>query len=277
MSIDLNAALTVAEGLARRAGALVLEGLHKPGRVDYKGAVDLVTEYDRQSEALIVRGLLESFPDHHVVGEEGGGMGAPIDSAPYRWYIDPLDGTTNYAHGIPYFSVSMALAGPDDVPLLGLVYDPTRDECFRAVHGQGATCNGQPVHVSTVDDLSRAALVTGFPFDRRVNPDNNVAEFANFLVRAQTISRMGSAALDLSYVAAGRFDGFWEMRLNPWDMQAGMICVLEAGGRVSDYQGQAGTPVLYRGRQVVASNGLIHEQMLTVINQGDAAPRPDKA
>jgi myo-inositol-1(or 4)-monophosphatase len=276
MSIDLNAALAVAEELARRAGALVLEGLHKPRHVDYKGAVDLVTEYDGLSEALIVRGLLENYPDHHVVGEEGGGMGAPIEAAPYRWYIDPLDGTTNYAHGIPYFSVSIALAGSDAVPLLGVVYDPTRDECFRAVRGQGAACNGQPMHVSTVDDLSRAALVTGFPFDRRVNPDNNVTEFRNFLVRAQTISRMGSAALDLSYVAAGRFDGFWEMRLNPWDMQAGAICVVEAGGRVSDYQGQSGTATLYRGRQVVASNGLIHEQMLTVINQGDAAPRPDK-
>jgi myo-inositol-1(or 4)-monophosphatase len=275
MSIDLNAALAVAEGLARRAGALLLEGLQKPRHVDYKGAVNLVTEYDGQSEALIVRGLLENFPDHHVVGEEGGGKGAPIEAAPYRWYIDPLDGTTNYAHGIPYFSVSIALAGPDDVPLLGLVYDPTRDECFRAVRGQGATRNGQPMHVSTVADLSRAAIVTGFPFDRRTNPDNNLAQWGDFLVRAQSVSRMGSAALDLSYVAAGRFDGFWEMCLNPWDVQAGMLCVLEAGGRISDYRGQTGA--LYRGRQVVASNGLIHEQILAVIDLGDAAPRPDKA
>lgn len=272
MTLDLNNALAVADSLARRAGAFLLEGLDHPRRIDYKGAVDLVTEYDKQSEAMIVAGLREAFPDHHIVGEEGGGMGAPAETAPYRWVVDPLDGTTNYAHGIPYFAVSMALTGPDNAPLVGLVYDPTRDECFQAIRGQGATRNGKPMHVSAIDDLSRAALITGFPYDRWTNPDNNVEEFAACLLRAQSVSRMGSAALNLCNLAAGRFDGYWEMRMKPWDILAGLLCVTEAGGQISNTQG--GMEGVYEARKVVASNGVIHEQMLTVLSQRDAAPRP---
>lgn len=274
MSLDLNAALAVADDLARRAGALLLEALQHPRPVSFKGAINLVTETDRQSEALIVGGLCKAFPDHHIVGEEGGGAGAPRASAPYRWYVDPLDGTTNFAHGIPIFSVSIALAGPDDQPLLGVVYDPTRDEWFRAVHGQGATLNGQRLHVSDIPDVSQAALVTGFPYDRWTNPDNNIETFVSFLLRAQAVARMGSAALNLCYVSAGRFDGYWEKRINPWDVMAGLLCVQEAGGRISNFHGQ--TDGVFQGREVVASNGLIHERMLTVIVLGDAAPRPGK-
>ncbi len=273
MSIDLSAALTIAEDCALRAGALLREALQRPRQVDYKGVVNLVTQADRESEALIKARLLAVYPDHHIVGEEGGGVGAPAEQAAYRWYIDPLDGTTNFAHGIPIFTVSIALAGPDGLPLVGVVYDPNRDERFLAVRGRGVTLNGRPIHVSTVAALEQANLATGFPYDRWTNPDNNTEEWLNFLLRAQAVSRIGSAALELAYVAAGRLDGYWEQRVNPWDVMAGLLCVTEAGGRISDYHGQ--TEGVHQGREVVASNGLIHDRMLTVIILGEAAPRPD--
>jgi myo-inositol-1(or 4)-monophosphatase len=272
VSIDLGVTLMVADELAHRAGELLREAMRHPRQIGYKGAVNLVTESDRQSEELIVGGLLKAFPDFHIVAEEGGGRGAPIETAPYRWYVDPLDGTTNFAHGIPHFAVSLALAEPDGKPLLGIVYDPMRDECFRAVQGGGATLNGQPIHVSTVSDLSEAALATGFPYDRRTNPNNNIEEFSAFLLRTQSVSRLGSSALNLCYVAAGRFDGYWEMRINPWDILAGLLCVMEAGGRVSNYRGQLDG--LYQGCEVVATNGLIHERLLTVIALGHDSPLP---
>jgi myo-inositol-1(or 4)-monophosphatase len=272
MTLDLSSVLIVAEKIARRAGFLLREASQRPKQIDYKGAINLVTETDRQSEALIKSNLLAAFPDHHVVGEESGGTGAPIEIAPYRWYIDPLDGTTNFAHGIPHFSVSIAMAGPDDKPLVGVVYDPTRDECFTAVAGQGAMLNGQPIHVSSISDLGQAALVTGFPYDRRTNPDNNIEEFTAFLMRTQAVSRTGSAALNLSYVAMGRFEGYWEMRVNPWDVQAGILLVQEAGGHVSNYRGKPDG--IYLGGEVIASNGLLHERMLSVIILGNDAPRP---
>jgi myo-inositol-1(or 4)-monophosphatase len=274
MSIDLAAALMVAEDLAHRAGSLLREAVRRPRQIGYKGVVNLVTESDQQSEELIVGGLLNAFPQHHIVGEEGGSRGARIETAPYRWYVDPLDGTTNFAHGIPHFAISLALADQDDKPLLGVVYDPVRDECFRAIRGGGAALNGQPIHVSTVSDLSEAALATGFPYDRRTNPDNNLEEFSSFLLRTQSVSRLGSSALNLCYVAAGRLDGYWEQRIHPWDIQAGLLCVAESGGRVSNYHGQLDG--LYQGREVVASNGLIHERMLTVIVLGPDAPLPGK-
>jgi myo-inositol-1(or 4)-monophosphatase len=271
-SIDLAAALVVADDLAHRAGALLREALQQPRQIDYKGAINLVTQADRQSEALLVEGLLKAFPDHHIVGEEGGSTGAPIETAAYRWYIDPLDGTTNFAHGIPHFAVSMAMAGSDGKPLIGLVYDPMRDECFRATRGQGATLNNKPLQVSTIPDMAQSLIATGFPYDRWTNPDNNTEEWLSFIVRTQGITRMGSAALDLCYVAAGRFDGYWEMRLNPWDVQAGLLCVEAAGGRISNYHGKIDG--VYDGVEVVASNGLIHDRMLTVIVLGRDAPRP---
>jgi myo-inositol-1(or 4)-monophosphatase len=274
MALDLVAAADLAESLARRSGPILVEALQRPREVSYKGVVDLVTEFDKQSEKMIVGGILDAYPDHHIVGEEGGGQGAPIETAPYRWYIDPLDGTSNFAHGIPHFAVSIALAGPDDRPLMGIVFDPNRGEMFRAIKGQGATLNGKPMRVSAIPDISQAAMVTGFPHDRWTNPDNNLEEFSSFLVRAQSVSRMGSAALNLCYVAAGRFDGFWEMRVNLWDIEAGLLLVTEAGGRLSDYHGRE--DLLYKAQQVVASNGLIHDRMLTIIVLGKDAPRPGK-
>lgn len=272
MTLDLNSVLAVTEKVARRAGILLREASQHPQQIDYKGAINLVTETDRQSEALIKRELLAAFPYHHVVGEESGGTGAPIEVAPYRWYVDPLDGTTNFAHGIPHFAVSIAMSGPDDKPLVGVVYDPMRDECFSAAAGQGAALNGQPIHVSSISDLAQAVLATGFPYDRWVNRDNNIEEFTAFVMRTQAVSRMGSAALNLCYVAAGRFDGYWEMRLNPWDVQAGILIVQEAGGQVSNYRGKLDS--VCQGGELVSSNGLLHERMLSVIILGNDAPRP---
>ena len=205
MLLDLNKALAVADDLAHRAGALLRDAAQRPRHIDYKGVINLVTESDRASEALIVGELRSAYPDHGIVGEEGSSV-TPTGEG-YRWHVDPLDGTTNFAHGIPHFSVSIGLSDPNGVPLLGLVYDPMRDECFSAIKGQGATLNDKTIHVSVETELIRCVLSTGFPYDRSTNPDNNTTEWFNFLMRAQTVSRMGSAALDLCYVAAGRFDG----------------------------------------------------------------------
>jgi myo-inositol-1(or 4)-monophosphatase len=273
MSLDLIAALASAESLARHAGALLREASKYGTRhhIDYKGPINLVTETDRASEILIVAGLRSAFPEHGITGEEGSSF-APAAGAPdYRWHVDPLDGTTNFAHGIPHFSVTLALAGPDGVPLVGVVYDPIRYECFTAIKGQGATLNGQVMRVSRTPDLVHSAVSSGFPYDRASNPDNNSEEFSHFITRAQSTSRLGSAALDLAYVAAGRLDGFWEMRINSWDVMAGLLLVTEAGGRITNYHGK--TEGLYEGREVVASNGLIHDRMMSVIILGDAAPK----
>jgi myo-inositol-1(or 4)-monophosphatase len=262
-SLDLLNTLTTATDLARKAGLLLREGFATHNySVDLKSSNEVVTEYDRRSEAIIVQGLHVAFPDHHIVGEEGGGTGTPFEQAIFRWYVDPLDGTTNFSHGVPHFCVSIGLSGQDGIPLLGVIYDPMLDECFQAASGYGTTLNGQPVHISKTADLSGALVSSGFGYDSWTNPDNNTEEWANFVMRAQGMSRMGSAALDLAYVAAGRFDGYWEHRLNPWDMLAGICCVAEAGGRVTNYRGG------------VATNGLLHEQMLTVITLGANAPRP---
>jgi len=271
MTLDLKAALTTAEDLARKAGDLLREALARPRQIEFKGVINLVTETDRASEALIVGVLREAFPDHAIIGEEGTSIGT-AHQAVYRWHIDPLDGTTNFAHGLPHFSVSIGLAGPDGLPLLGVVYDPLLDECFTAIKGDGAFLNGQPIHVSSVAELSGAMLATGFPYDRWTNPDNNSREWLNFLVRTQAVSRLGSAALDLAYVASGRLDGFWEMKVNSWDVMAGLLFVTEAGGRVSNYTG--GTERLYEGRELIASNGILHDAMMSVLALREHAANP---
>jgi myo-inositol-1(or 4)-monophosphatase len=269
--------LETAIAIARGAGE-ILNSATADRAADFKlNETDLVTEYDRRSEAFIVSALKEAFPDHAVRGEEGTRVNS---GAEYEWLIDPIDGTTNFAHGLPVYSVVLALLHGGQ-PALGVVYDPTRDELFTALRGEGAFLDGRParsVHspgrrlgVSSHQPLSRALLVTGFPYDIRTNPDNNIARFNHFAVRARAVRRLGSAALDLAYVAAGRFDGYWETRLNPWDVAAGVLMVREAGGRVTDYA-DVDVPVPTAG--LVASNGLIHAEMLTVIREGAAAPRP---
>lgn len=269
MPLDLNAALAVADDLARRAGALLRDATQRPRQINYKGVINLVTESDRASESLIVAGIREAYPDHGIVGEEGSSF-EPA-GAQYRWHIDPLDGTTNFAHGIPHFAVSIGLSGPDGSPLIGLVYDPMRGECFKAIKGNGATLNGNALHVSAATDVGHCLVATGFPYDRWTNPANNTTQWHNFIVRAQAVSRMGSAALDLCYVAAGRMDVFWEPRINSWDVMAGLLCVTEAGGTTSNYHN--GVEGLYEGREVVATNGLVHDQVLAIIALDSITPR----
>jgi myo-inositol-1(or 4)-monophosphatase len=271
---DLQTILQTAEGIARQAGALLLYHYERPRQANHKStSIDLVTEADTASEAFVVAALREAFPDHHIKGEEGGGYDPPTEQTPYHWWVDPLDGTTDFAHRFPVFAVALALSDPDLNPILGVVYDPTRDECFKGIRGHGATLNGRPLHVTGTRNLAEALVVTGFPYDRWTVEDNNSALFAQFVRRTQGVRCAGAASLDLCYVAAGRHDLYWEHGPKPWDVQAGLLFVQEAGGRVSDYKGVLSKDAL-SGSTIVASNGHLHDQALAVIRLGDAAPRP---
>ena len=240
------------------AGRLLRGRLGMAGKVEFKGDVDIVTEMDRISEARIIEEIRKNFPGHGILTEES----AEISSASgQRWIIDPIDGTTNYSHGFPFFCVSIAFEDSGTV-LLGVVYDPMLDELFIAEKGKGATLNGSPVRVSSTDKLDRSLLATGFPYDLRTSENNNLDHFYNFAVRAQAIRRAGSAALDMCYIACGRFDGFWEMKLNPWDTAAGALMIEEAGGGLSDFSG--GEFSIY-GKECLATNGRIHAEMLDVL------------
>ena len=259
--------LDTAIKIARAAGAILRQGWGRAGRVEYKGEVNLVTEYDRRAEALIVAALREQFPTHHIYAEEQGDAG-PGDS-PYTWLIDPLDGTTNFAHGFPAFAVSIGLMHQGE-GVVGVIFDPTREELFTAGVGLGARLNGAPIHVSQAAELDRALLATGFAYNRRTAANNNVDNLARFVRRCQGIRRAGAAALDLAYVACGRLDGFWEMGLHPWDVAAGALIVRQAGGRVTDFGG--GDDDHPSGRRIVASNGRIHNQMLDVLRYSQLPP-----
>jgi myo-inositol-1(or 4)-monophosphatase len=215
---------------------------------------------DARAEALVVGALTEAFPDDGILAEEGS---ARAGRSGRRWIIDPLDGTTNYAHGLPIWSVGIGLEEARTV-VLGVVYDPTRDELFVAERGAGARLNDTRLSVSTTEQLDRSLLVTGFPYDIRTNPDNNLREYATFALRARAVRRLGSALIDFAYVAAGRFDGFWELGLGPWDVAAGALLVEEAGGRVTDLRGDA---VDIDRPRVVASNGRIHDEILAVLKE----------
>jgi myo-inositol-1(or 4)-monophosphatase len=256
VSANASPFLPVALDAARGAGRLLREELGGARRISHKRSIiDLVTEMDQRAERFIVERLLAAFPDHAVLAEESG---ATDGRSEFRWVIDPLDGTTNYAHGLPVFAVSVALERAGTVEL-GVAYDPTRDECFVAQRGGGATLDGQPIRVSRVDALDQALLVTGFPYDIRTTGETNLPEYAALSVRAQAVRRLGSAVLDLCYVACGRLDGFWEFALGPWDMAAGGLIVQEAGGRVSNVHGG---PWRLEGPGVLASNGLVHDAIL---------------
>jgi myo-inositol-1(or 4)-monophosphatase len=247
---------------AKKAGLILKRKLGKKRRVGYKGIVNLVTEMDILAEKIIVSALQKHFPDHSILAEE---QTSKKRFSPYQWIIDPLDGTTNYAHCFPIFCVSIALA-KDGEPILGVVYDPTRDELFVTEKNKGARLNGRKLHVSSESNLSRSLLATGFPYDIRESPINNFDHFYNFAIRAQAVRRAGSAALDLCYVAAGRFDGFWEMKLAPWDLAAGKLMVQEAGGMATDFFGK---PLGLSGKHVLASNGKIHKAMLRLVKMGE--------
>lgn len=249
-----------ARKLARDAGKLLAEKATCHNPIFYKGTIDLVTEADRMSEALILTEISRRYPEHGILSEESA---AKNEQAAVRWIIDPLDGTTNYAHGFPFFCVSIALE-KDGIVESGVIYDPIRDELFTAFRAGGAWLNGKKMQVSTVSDLSHSLLATGFPYDIRVSQENNLNYFNAMAVNAQAIRRPGAAALDLAYLAAGRIDGFWELKLKPWDTAAGCLMVEEAGGIVSDLEGK--TWNLF-SPGLVASNRLIHEQMMEVLQK----------
>ena len=256
---ELSQYLETAKEAALQAGRFLLDGLGKCDiRVEYKGEFDLVTEMDRRAEEQIKETLVERFPEASVLAEEGGVSG---NFNGIRWLIDPLDGTTSYAHSLPHFSVSIALEVDGEIEL-GVVYNPCLDECFSAVRGGGAFLNEKKIKVSGRSELKDSLLATGFPYDRAVSSDNNLKHFNNFMLKIQCIRRMGSAAIDLCYTAAGRFDGFWEMKLKPWDCAAGLLMVEEAGGMVTDFGG--GSFSIY-GKELLASNGLIHNDMIKVL------------
>lgn len=260
---NLAPILAEAISIAREAGALLLDLFDKPREVSYKGKVDLVTDADRAAEELILERITETFPDHGVLAEEsaGGRVPRPDPMPGYLWVIDPLDGTTNYAHGLPIYTVSIGLM-VHGVPALGVVYDPTRDELYHGGVGLGAYLNDRPIRVSAEADLERSILATGFPYDLRVSEDNNLDHFTRFSYASQAIRRLGSASLDLCYVACGRLDGFWELKLHPWDTAAVAAFLPAAGGRITDYTGK---PFDIFGLKIVASNGLIHGQMIRII------------
>lgn len=240
--------------IAREAGALLMGYFQRRVKVEYKGDVDLVTEADRASEALITRRIRERWPGHNILGEEGT---RTEQGSEYRWYVDPLDGTTNFAHGFPVFCVSLGLEHNGE-RVAAVIFDPTRDEMFTSQKGGGAFLNGRPIHVSTISNLAECLVATGFPSHKR-HKNPNIFFYHQITLKTHGVRRAGSAALDLCDVACGRFDGFWEFNLNPWDTAAGVLMVEEAGGRVTRFDGQ---PFRIDSHETLASNGLVHEALL---------------
>jgi myo-inositol-1(or 4)-monophosphatase len=261
--------IPVMSDIAREAGALLKDHFQQHLKIEYKGEADLVTAADRASEALIRERIRQKWPDHDVLGEE---QGLNDQGSEYRWYVDPLDGTTNFAHGYPVFCVSLALEsrapehqapeqrlrGEPGRRIAGVVYDPTREELFTAEQGRGAQLNGETIHVSQTASLKESLVSTGFPSHKR-HKNPNIYFYHQITLRTHGVRRAGSAALDLCCVAAGRFDGFWEFNLNPWDTAAGALIVEEAGGKVSRFDG---SPFELNSRETMASNGLIHDALL---------------
>jgi len=250
--------LNFAIRVAKDAGRLLSDRVGTRIDVDHKGSINLVTDVDLASERLIREAISTYYPRHEILGEEGG---LSESDSEYRWVVDPLDGTTNYAHGYPIFCVSIALECKGEI-VLGVVYDPMRDELFTAEQGGGAALNNRPIRVSKTAELIQGLLSTGFPYDIKTSKLTNLDHWANFAMNAQALRRDGAAALDLCYVACGRFDGFWELNLSPWDTAAGALIVTEAGGRVTNF---SGGPFSNYKPEVVASNGLIHDRMLEVL------------
>jgi myo-inositol-1(or 4)-monophosphatase len=256
--VEVDKYLKVAIEAAQEAGQMLKANLNVSREIHYKGDVDLVTNFDNRSQKMIFDHLYTNFPEHDFIAEEGLDQRKGGD---FRWIFDPLDGTTNYAHRFPIFTVSIALEWEGQV-VIGVVYDPMRNEIFTGMRGEGAFLNGERIKVSDTQDLDKSLVATGFPYDLRESSNNNIAHFNNFLLRVQAIRRCGSAAMDLCYVACGRFDGFWELKLKPWDVAAAALIVDEAGGRVSDFQD--GEFNIYK-QETLGSNGLIHQQMVDTL------------
>jgi myo-inositol-1(or 4)-monophosphatase len=261
--------LQIVEVIARQAGAVLLEGYGNVRHIQQKGVIDLVTEFDMRSEDVIISSIQQKFPDHAILAEESGHNETISE---YQWVIDPLDGTTNFAHGIPVFSVSIALLR-NNSPVVGVVYDPIRNEMFSAELGQGATLNRHSIHVSSATDLGQAVISTGFPYDVRTNPQNNFVQFAQFQLRAQAVRHLASAALDCAWTATGRLDGYWEFGVKPWDVGAGALIVREAGGRVTSIDRNED---FLSADSILVSNGLLHEQMLSVLRESSEPLLPQQ-
>jgi myo-inositol-1(or 4)-monophosphatase len=252
--------LAVAKDAAVKAGKVLKDNVNGVRDISYKGEINLVTEMDRLSEKTVVETIQRAFPRHGILAEED----ARIENdSGFLWIIDPLDGTTNYAHGYPNFSVSIGLEHKGEI-VIGVVYDPMRNELFTALKGQGAFLNDTPIAVSKNDRLIRSLLATGFPYDRTVSTENNLNYFNALIMASQEVRRSGSASLDLCNLAAGRLDGYWELKLQPWDVAAGSLIVQEAGGEVTDFSGKRST---IRDKEIVASNGRIHNQLLEIIDR----------
>lgn len=247
------------ESVAKSAGEILMAGFGSAMAVEHKGEIDLVTQYDRRSEEFILQSLHKAYPGCRILAEESG---LSREGGDCLWMVDPLDGTTNYSHGVPIFAVSIAYAEGGRA-LLGVVYDPTRGECYRARRGQGAFLGEKRLQASGVSELRRALLVTGFPYDAWTNPQNNLDHFGRFALRSRGVRRLGSAALDLAYVAAGRLDGYWELRLSPWDVAAGGLLAQEAGARVTGLSGEE--DYLTDSPSILAANPALHEKMLAVL------------
>ncbi len=258
--------LTDLISLARQAGDILRKDFGQHLRVDHKGLIDLVSEADHQSEQFLLSYILRHFPGDRIISEESGELAGDAGQA---WFIDPLDGTVNYVHGLPIFSVSIAYAEHGKLTL-GVVYDPTRDELFSAEAGLGAWLNGEPIQPGSAVDLDHCLLVTGFPYDIRTNPDNNLDYYAHFALHSQGVRRLGSAALDLCDVACGRFDGFWELRLNPWDVAAGGLIARQAGAVVTNLAGS--DDFISPPQSILAANPTIHRLMLEEFKRKPGSP-----
>jgi len=245
--------------ISLKAGEEILNLLPRIHEIRYKGAINLVTEADLKSEAIIKKAIRKRYPNHTILAEESG----LEERGDIRWVIDPLDGTTNFAHGLPWFCTSLALEVEGEI-VLGIVYNPVLKECFSAIKEKGAFLNQKPIRVSQTKELGKALLATGFPYDIQQNPEPVMTRFRNMIMHARGVRRAGSAALDLCYVACGRFDGFWEERLHPWDTAAGMLIVQEAGGRVSDFSNNFYS--IY-GKEILATNGFLHRDMLKILER----------
>lgn len=255
--------LYIAIEAAKEAGKFLKKNLGKVRNIDLKSGQDrnIVTDLDKKSEELIMEIIKKHYPNHDILAEESGSEFGKKSG--YKWIIDPLDGTTNFTHALPIFCVSIGLEKNGEL-IAGVIYDPNLDELYTAEKGRGAFLNGRRLRISQINSLKNSLLVTGFPYNITENPGHCIEHFVNFLLSAQAIRRMGSAALDLAYVAAGRYDGFWEVNLNPWDMAAGVLLVREAGGKITNFDGNE---IDIYGKQIVASNGLIHDEMLEVLKK----------
>lgn len=266
--MDLQAIRSVATAAARQAGDILNAKLGRIERIDKKGAIDLVTDADTAAEQCVIETIQHVFPDHAILSEEAG---ATRGRSKRRWIVDPLDGTTNFAHGLGLFAVSIAFA-EDEAVLVGVVLNPFSRELFSAVKGKGALLNGRPITVSTTRSLSDSLLVTGFPYNVRSIMGSAMTRFGRCIEATQGVRRLGSAALDLCYVGCGRFEGFWEQNLSPWDTAAGMLIASEAGAQVTDFSGAPFSPF---DKEILATNGHIHKAMTHLLNLQEHDEKPE--